>query len=552
MLSSQRTSVKIVVAVLGVLGLGIPILAFNAWLTKQGDDEIPTAAAWALSSAETQLGQTVAALYDISRRGVDSCKPAHIEAMHQATVRTGAIKQVMLIAPNGQIMCTDSGAVIDRTEVISTASTASADIMLDVVRLSEGRARFLRVRKTGEQERPAVAALVPASLLLPPAWLPGGRIPGDVRMTMGDGTPVGGTLVTDDIAGAREARFQRRVQSNQYGFVVTVTSASKGVVANYDDLRRIGMVVSGAIALIVLGIALGIMRRQSHTPIAELARAILANEFQPYYQPVVDIQTGRLLGAEVLVRWRRADGSLVEPNAFISLMETSGLMPEMTRSLMRRVRKDMGEAVGRRPEMTIAFNVVPHHFDDALILNDVGTIFDGSPIRLTQIVLELTERHEVENLGKTRRAIAALQGMGCKVAIDDVGTGHSGLSYILKLGVDIIKIDKIFVEAIGSEGHSKRDHRDADRSRQEHAHGDHRRGRRDLRPGDLSARARDRGGAGLCVRAAVAGCRVPATARSHGPDRGGGGDACHVRGRTEIGGFRLAARGSRRSELTLC
>jgi sensor c-di-GMP phosphodiesterase-like protein len=67
----------------------------------------------------------------------------------------------------------------------------------------------------------------------------------------------------------------------------------------------------------------------------------------------------------------------------------------------------------------------------------------------------MTERYEVENLTATRRVVAALQGLGCRVAIDDVGTGHSGLSYILKLGVDIIKIDKIFVEAIGTERHSK-------------------------------------------------------------------------------------------------
>jgi EAL domain-containing protein (putative c-di-GMP-specific phosphodiesterase class I) len=105
--------------------------------------------------------------------------------------------------------------------------------------------------------------------------------------------------------------------------------------------------------------------------------------------------------------------------------------------------------------MTVAFNIAPQHFDDALILNDLGTIFDGSSIKLTQIVLELTERHQVKNLAGMRRTIAALQGLGCKIAIDDVGTGHSGLSYILKLGVDIIKIDKIFVEAIGDEGHSR-------------------------------------------------------------------------------------------------
>jgi sensor c-di-GMP phosphodiesterase-like protein len=145
----------------------------------------------------------------------------------------------------------------------------------------------------------------------------------------------------------------------------------------------------------------------------------------------------------------------VEPSAFVPLMESSGLVLELTRSLMRRVRHDLGEAIGRRPAMAVAFNIAPAHFDDALILNDVGTIFDGSPLKLSQIVLELTERYEVENLTTMRRTIAALQGLGCKVAIDDMGTGHSGLSYILKLGVDIIKIDKIFVEAIGTESHSK-------------------------------------------------------------------------------------------------
>ena len=219
-----------------------------------------------------------------------------------------------------------------------------------------------------------------------------------------------------------------------------------GVVANYDDLRRIGMVMTGGIALIILLFALLFSKRDADRPDGgdgqghpgRRVRAVLPAGCRP-----ADRQ---LLGAEVLVRWRRPDGSFVEPNAFVLLLESSGLVLEFTRKLMRRVRKDMADAVGRRPNMSIAFNVAPRHFDDALILHDVGTIFDGSTIRLSQIVLELTERHEVVNLTNMRRTIAALQRVGCKVAIDDVGTGHSGLSYILKLGVDIIKIDKIFVE----------------------------------------------------------------------------------------------------------
>src|SRR5450759_3945757 len=93
-------------------------------------------------------------------------------------------------------------------------------------------------------------------------------------------------------------------------------------------------------------------------------------------------------------------------------------------------------------------------FGDEGIVNDVRKIFSGSPIKLSQVVLEVTERDPIENFTATRQTIAAFQGLGVRIAIDDVGTGHSGLSYMLKLGVDIIKIDKIFVDAIGTDRNS--------------------------------------------------------------------------------------------------
>jgi sensor c-di-GMP phosphodiesterase-like protein len=454
LLNSNRRNLKLVAAVVGILTTGVPIVLFNAWLRRQGEGEASILAAWTMRSAEAQLDRTVATLQDLSARGVGSCRPADLEAMRHSVLATGPIKVLMLIAPNGQIACTDTGESVGDYEVLSTVA-ADSGIMLDVVRLPDQNERFLRVRRDVALDASSIAALVPAGLLLPQASMQGGQQLGHVRMTLADGTPVGDAGAAQSAAGGETAQFQKRTQSKQYRLVVTVSLGRDGVVASYDDLRNIGVVVTGVIALIILFFALLIIRRHSDDPIADIAKAIMADEFLPYYQPVVDIRTGRLLGAEVLARWRRADGSLANPTAFITLMESSGLVLELTRALMRRVRDDIGEAAGRRPDMTIAFNIAPQHFDDALILNDVGTIFDGSPIRLTQIVLEVTERHQVKDLTGTRRTIAALQGLGCKVAIDDVGTGHSGLSYILKLGVDIIKIDKIFVEAIGSEAHSK-------------------------------------------------------------------------------------------------
>jgi sensor c-di-GMP phosphodiesterase-like protein len=157
----------------------------------------------------------------------------------------------------------------------------------------------------------------------------------------------------------------------------------------------------------------------------------------------------------VLVRWRKRDGSLASPVTFIPFLETTDLILDMTRSIMRQVSDEIGPLLEHRSNMYVAFNIAPRHLSGDVLIDDIGSIFVGGPISTSQIVLEVTERYEIEDLATTRNLIAALQGLGCRIAIDDVGTGHNGLSYILKLGVDIIKIDKMFVDAIRTEAHSQ-------------------------------------------------------------------------------------------------
>jgi sensor c-di-GMP phosphodiesterase-like protein len=214
------------------------------------------------------------------------------------------------------------------------------------------------------------------------------------------------------------------------------------------------MVAIGALALIGAAFAMVMRLRSAGNPVVEMKRALKAGEFVPYYQPIVDITSGQLRGAEVLVRWHKADGTLVPPGAFIPLAESSGLIRDITRDLMRQVCREAGEAIGLRPALKITFNFAGQLFSDQSIVNDVRNVFAGSPVRYSQVVLEVTERDPIENFTATRQTIAALQGLGVRIAIDDVGTGHSGLSYMLKLGVDIIKIDKMFVDAIDTDRNS--------------------------------------------------------------------------------------------------
>ena len=336
MLHPLRTRVKVAAVVMGVLVAGLPIMLVSGWLEKQGERDVTDAAASILSSAEMQISGAVAAVHDLSARGVDSCGLSQIDAMHQAVLSAASIKEIMLVDSDDRIACTDAGSSTAQYESQSSSPTDNGDINLDVVRMPASARRFVRIRNVEKGGKSAIAALIPAGLLLPQNSMQSGY----ARISMADGTLVvdGGT--TPEPASARDGQFNSRMQSSRYGFFITASMARDQIMTRYDDLRGISIVVSGVIVVLMLAFGLIVSRRRPQGPGVEIARAILADEFVPYYQPVVDIQSGRLLGAEVLARWRRADGTLVEPIAFVSLMESSGLALELTRSLMRRARDD--------------------------------------------------------------------------------------------------------------------------------------------------------------------------------------------------------------------
>jgi len=319
---------------------------------------------------------------------------------------------------------------------------------LDIAQIGEDRmVRLRRATKTG-----AIAALIPDELFLPQVSTQGGPITARTAMMTR-----GGLLIAANGAPPSEKNkpfITARLNSEKFGFKFEISVPRAKIAANHPDLEWLSLIATTGLALILIGFALLFPKRNGNNPVAELERALANGEFVPYYQPIVDIRSGQLRGAEVLVRWRKPDGTLVLPGSFIPLAESSGLILDMTKALMKRVCQESGTAIGRRPALKISFNFAAQLFRSDDIVKDVRNTFVGSPIDLSQVVLELTERDPIENLTETRRVIAALQGLGVRIAIDDVGTGHSGLSYMLKLGVDIIKIDKMFVDALGTDRNS--------------------------------------------------------------------------------------------------
>ena len=459
---------ELLAVLIGVALAAVPMGAFNLWLgwfiEQRGSERVEQVAKRSLAVADRRADLVVHTLENLAARGVGGCTPADIEVLRTANFRTTPIKEVSVLDPAGKTLCTDLGIPLgDRMVLSSHPLTPDGDVAIEVLRLDDRENSrqeahldtMVRIRRVEAGGGNALAALMPAELLLPLASMPREVALGTaLAITTRDGSALSEGGLSQVGAKAEKDRFVATISSERHNFVATAALPREGVRADYGNLQTVGTTISGMMSLAIIAFALVFPARRRDDPIGEIERALDAGELVPYFQPVVDITNGRLRGAEVLIRWRKPDGSLVLPGTFIPLLESSNLIIEVTRMLMRRVRDEIGPAYSRRPKLKIGFNLAAAHFADETIVADVREIFENSPIRLSQIMLEVTERQPLENLTETRRIIAALQGLGVGIAIDDVGTGHSGLSYMLKLGVDTIKIDKVFIDAISTERNS--------------------------------------------------------------------------------------------------
>ena len=450
---------KLLVAIgIGVALAGPPVLALNYWLSslveRQGRQELEQSARRHMVLAETRVARAISTLDDLAARGVDSCRTSHLDAMRQATFAAAPVKELSVVAPDGRTLCTDVGNQPEQRQVVSSEPIAEGSaVLIEVIRLGSKGEGWARFRRPGTGSANGLAALVPLALFVPQVSNGGEPMSFHARMLTAKGTLIAES--GDVKAGAKsDDLIVVDVPSSRFAFKANITAPKTAVATGQGDLRNIGVVASGLLAIVILGLTVLLPRRERRNPIADIERALSAGEFVPYYQPIVDIRSGKLRGAEVLIRWRKPDGTIVPPAMFIPLAESSGLIIELTRALMQRVLKEAGNALGKRPHLTIGFNLTARHFASEEIVEDVRNIFKRSPLRMSQLMFEVTERQPIENLTETRRVIAALQGLGCKVAIDDVGTGHSGLSYMLKLGVDVIKIDKMFIDSLGTDRYS--------------------------------------------------------------------------------------------------
>lgn len=213
-----------------------------------------------------------------------------------------------------------------------------------------------------------------------------------------------------------------------------------------------------AMTTVPIGLAMGLalsyllywLNKRQHSIHAMLKVALKNNEFFMVYQPVVELRTGRWVGVEALIRWKRNNGEFVPPDVFIPVAEQCGLITEVTEKVITMVMRDTRELLVQQPGWHVAVNFSGEDLKNAASQHRIAEQMRAHGFNATHLIAEITERVFVD-AEEARARLQALRSMGVAIAIDDFGTGYSSLAYLTQLELDYLKIDKTFVDTIGTE-----------------------------------------------------------------------------------------------------
>jgi sensor c-di-GMP phosphodiesterase-like protein len=445
-----RSRIVVLAVTLALLGAVIPIAAawYFSWrfAVEAQQDSLAIYAGQTIARANADFTEATEALRTISSSALEPCSHDHIAQMRKMAIDARSIAEVGFFQ-NGLLTCTSWGMTEERI-VQPRSDYATPDGVSVSIRIrpfvSEGKSMMALQYKN-------------YNVLMDPVRFVDIVVDPGVRLAMATEQ---GALIAE--ANAPDPTLLRRIiadpqngMNDRYLFAVAHGDGWMAIAMQSRDgmlkqLRRQQLVLLPAgvvIAILIVGFVVRFSRMRL-SPLGELAIAVQKREFVVHYQPIVDLHTGRWVGAEALVRWHHPDGSMVGPDIFIPLAEASGLIVGITDQVVEMVVADLGALLVANPTLHVAINVCAADIKSGRILSVIGTALEGTGIDASQVWLEVTERAFMD-VSSARATITRARKLGHRVAIDDFGTGYSSLQYLEGFPLDALKIDKSFIDTIG-------------------------------------------------------------------------------------------------------
>ena len=252
----------------------------------------------------------------------------------------------------------------------------------------------------------------------------------------------------------KEIRFRERYLNSRLQFCTGISVIDKNsrsfdaetAVSNANLARKVAKEMEeDCCVLFDHSMMEGIKREVEIT--SQIPKAIANHELKVYYQPKIETESLKLVGAEALVRWQKPDGSFVYPDQFIPFVERSGQIVNVDYYVYKEVFRFMADrlAAGRKV-VPVSLNVSRVHLSKMSILEYVRNLFEEYKIPPELIEFELTESIYLDNTERALELVKGLHSFGTKVSMDDFGSGFSSLNLLSRLPIDTIKLDKVFLK----------------------------------------------------------------------------------------------------------
>ncbi|NND49779.1 MAG: EAL domain-containing protein [Rhizobiales bacterium] len=442
-------------AALGAFAALGPMLVSESvirWIAiQQGTSQLESMAKTMLAHSEMVLDTASGALSSLSHGGVNSCTDDNIAFIGEAVFTNLPLKEIGVYDGQDRIRCTNFGPALVAMDRRNAIAVKGGQFDLSIIPTRIPGHNALGLRRDADQGEGGLAAIIETSAVLMELLHGELRDSCHARIELADGTLVGVSGQTR--AGIVEQDPQMveiRQASARFPVIAAVAAPRAALIAPFLRVSNYAKIGGGALGVLLLAFVI-VTSRHRPTMEAEIDAALVGDEFVPYYQPSVDATEGRASGCEMLLRWQKPNGELVRPDVFIPFAEASGQIIPITSRMLRRVAVDLGDVCAEHPDFRVSINLVAEHFASSEIVEEVRRVFSDSTVRPENLVFEITERRPLNDLAKAKQVMADLQALGCHVALDDAGTGHSGLAYIQNLGMDAIKIDRMFIDAIGQD-----------------------------------------------------------------------------------------------------
>ncbi|MEN5273957.1 EAL domain-containing protein [Stenotrophomonas lactitubi] len=448
----SRLRVIIGGTVLAVLAAAVPIavMVYATWdrAVSVEQQRLHAIAERSLRRTEVSYQEALAALKSAEATVLPPCGAEHIQRM-QTLVMTTPSSDQMGYFEGGKLRCTSWGPFLRDVDQPTPDHVTSDGVGITV-----------DVRPEAAGRRPMLSIMYGSyDVLVDPRRFVDVIVDPDVRLALA--SPDGRLLTQQD--GMDPALLQQLLREPGEGldrntlyasarsgeWLAIATAPRTALAATFRQQAWLFVPLGLLMAAAGAGLVIWLSRRRLSMR-GELGIAIRRRELYLHYQPIIELDTGICVGAEALVRWQRPDGTQVRPDLFIPLAEEAGMIAAITDLVIENVVADMRELLAEDRSAHIAINLAAEDISSGRALKVISQRMAGSGILPQQIWLEATE-HGFLDIDRARTMLAAARRAGHSVAIDDFGVGYSSLQYLQQLPLDALKIDKSFIDAIGTE-----------------------------------------------------------------------------------------------------